>query len=79
MAPKISRCRVVGGLISRLSTWSQIAVLPTEPAIQVTANEIVVVQMRIRGIDAIYFLRLTRAESLVGIETPDAIEQAPAS
>jgi len=42
----------------------------------VLADEVVVVEMRIRGMDAGDFVALAWAERLVGIEAPNTFEQA---
>jgi len=45
----------------------------------VLADEVVVVEMRIRGMDAGDFVALAWAERLVGIEAPNTFEQALAA
>ena len=50
-----------------------------QPLVEVFANEVVVVQMRIGAIDAVDLFRLARAERFVGIEAPDAFEESLAA
>ena len=68
----LPRCKDLFPLVPKID-------LRTEPTVEMASHEVIIVQMRISGIDAIDFLKLTRAKSHVGIETPDALEQTLAS
>src|SRR6266513_1956832 len=51
----------------------------TEPLIPVLGHKSIIIQVRIRALDALDFFNLTRAERLVRVQTPDAIEQTLAA
>ena len=44
--------------------------------LEVSADEFIIIQMRIGVVDAIDFCRLPRAKRLVGIKTPGSLQQA---
>ena len=50
-----------------------------EPAVEMLTDEVVVVELRIPGINPGDFLELAGAECLVGIKAPDAFEQSLAA
>src|SRR5262249_29180318 len=67
LAPMPAPCRFLPRIVSR------------EPAREIGAHEVVVGEVRIAPADAVELRRLPGAEALVGVEAPDAIEQALAA